>query len=82
MPELNPLAQIRVTRWVVGAYLFGALLHLGQLPLWVILVAAGGGLWRWRPPRDARACRAGFSRCHSPCCSPARCWPCSIRSTD
>jgi protein-glutamine gamma-glutamyltransferase len=45
MPELNPLAQLRVTRWVVGAYLFGALLHLGQLPLWVILVAGSGGIW-------------------------------------
>lgn len=45
MPEHNRPAQVRVTRWVVGAYLFGALLHLGQLPLWVMLVAGGGGVW-------------------------------------
>ena len=45
MPEPGMPVQIRVTRWVIGAYLFGALLHLGQLPLWVILVAAGGGMW-------------------------------------
>ncbi len=45
MPEHSMPAQRRVTAWVVGAYLFGALLHLGQLPLWVILVAGGGGIW-------------------------------------
>jgi protein-glutamine gamma-glutamyltransferase len=43
--EEGSQVQLRVTRWVVGAYLFGALLHLGQLPLWVILVACGGGAW-------------------------------------
>jgi protein-glutamine gamma-glutamyltransferase len=43
--EQSGPAQVRVTRWVVGAYLCGALLHLGQLPLWVILVACSGGVW-------------------------------------
>ncbi|HTV79448.1 MAG TPA: DUF3488 and transglutaminase-like domain-containing protein [Steroidobacteraceae bacterium] len=45
MPEADAPAQIRATRWVVGAFLFGALLHLGRLPLWVIVVAASGGAW-------------------------------------
>ena len=30
---------------MVGAYLIGALLHLGQVPLWVIVVACCGALW-------------------------------------
>jgi protein-glutamine gamma-glutamyltransferase len=45
VPEPNRPAQVRVTRWVVSAYLFGALLHLGQVPLWVIMAAGGGGIW-------------------------------------
>jgi protein-glutamine gamma-glutamyltransferase len=35
----------RVTHWVIGAYLCGALLHLGQVPWWVIGVAGGGAAW-------------------------------------
>ncbi len=38
-------SQRRATHWVIGAYLIGALLHLGQLPLWVTLIACGGALW-------------------------------------
>jgi protein-glutamine gamma-glutamyltransferase len=45
VPEQSRAAQVRVTRWVVGAYLFGALLHLGQVPLWVIMAACSGGVW-------------------------------------
>ncbi len=30
---------------MIGAYLGGALLHLGRVPLWVILVACGGAAW-------------------------------------
>lgn len=45
MPEQTLATQVRVTRWVVGAYLLGALLHLGQLPVWVIIVAGCGGAW-------------------------------------
>ncbi len=44
MSEL-PASGRRATHWMVGAYLFGALLHLGQVPVWVILVACGGALW-------------------------------------
>jgi len=42
MPEAAPP---RVTHWVVGAYLLGALLHLGQLPAWVSAVACAGAVW-------------------------------------
>jgi transglutaminase-like putative cysteine protease len=45
MPEPTRSAQVRVTRWVVSAYLFGALLHLGQVPLWVLMAAGGAGVW-------------------------------------
>ena len=37
--------QQRATRWMIGAYLVGALLHLGRVPLWVIAIACGGALW-------------------------------------
>jgi transglutaminase-like putative cysteine protease len=30
---------------MIGAYAGGALLHLGQVPLWVIVVACGGAVW-------------------------------------
>jgi transglutaminase-like putative cysteine protease len=30
---------------MIGAYVGGALLHLGQVPLWVILVACSGAAW-------------------------------------
>jgi transglutaminase-like putative cysteine protease len=40
-----PASGRRATHWMIGAYLFGALLHLGQVPPWVILVAASGALW-------------------------------------
>lgn len=45
MPDPSLTRQVRVTRWVVGAYVLGALLHLGQLPLWVIAVAWGCAAW-------------------------------------
>ncbi len=35
----------RATRWVVGAYLLGAMLHAGQVPLWVIALACAGAAW-------------------------------------
>jgi protein-glutamine gamma-glutamyltransferase len=35
----------RATYWMVGAYVGGVLLHLGQVPLWVIVVACGGAVW-------------------------------------
>jgi transglutaminase-like putative cysteine protease len=38
-------SQQRATHWVIGAYLIGAWLHLGQVPLWVIALACGGALW-------------------------------------
>jgi protein-glutamine gamma-glutamyltransferase len=40
-----PANERRATHWMLGAYLFGALLHLGQVPLWVIVVACGGAGW-------------------------------------
>jgi transglutaminase-like putative cysteine protease len=45
MAEPTRVAQVRVTRWLIGAYLLGALLHLGQLPLWVLVVAGSGAAW-------------------------------------
>ncbi len=45
VPDQAPAVRVRVTRWVVAAYLLGALLHLGQLPLWVIAVACSGAVW-------------------------------------
>ena len=42
----EPTARLRrATHWVIGAYVGGALLHLGQVPLWVIVMACCGGLW-------------------------------------
>ncbi|HEV2703284.1 MAG TPA: DUF3488 and transglutaminase-like domain-containing protein [Steroidobacteraceae bacterium] len=38
-------APRHATYWMVGAYVSGALLHLGQVPLWVIVVACGGAVW-------------------------------------
>jgi protein-glutamine gamma-glutamyltransferase len=35
----------RATHWMVGAYVMGALLHLGQVPLWVIVLACSGAAW-------------------------------------
>src|ERR1700733_1341372 len=35
----------RAMHWVLGAYLLGALLQLGQVPLWVIAMACGGAVW-------------------------------------
>jgi hypothetical protein len=35
----------RATHWMLGAYVGGALLHLGQVPLWVIALAGGGAAW-------------------------------------
>lgn len=35
----------RATHWVVLAYVGGALLHLGQVPLWVIVLAGAGAAW-------------------------------------
>ncbi len=37
--------QRRATHWMIGAYLLGALLHLGQVPSWVVIMACGGALW-------------------------------------
>jgi len=45
VPEPSGPAQVRVMRWVVAAYLFGALLHLGQVPLWVIVAAGSSSVW-------------------------------------
>jgi protein-glutamine gamma-glutamyltransferase len=45
MPDQTRREQIRVTRWVLGAYLLGALLHAGQLPPWVLLVGCSGAAW-------------------------------------
>ncbi len=50
-------APLRVSHWVVGAYLLGAFLHLGQVPLWVIVVACGGSAW---------ALAAAHGRAHLP----------------
>ncbi len=44
MPEL-PAGQRRATHWVIAAYLGGALLHLGRVPLWVTVLAGCGALW-------------------------------------
>jgi transglutaminase-like putative cysteine protease len=38
-------SQRRATHWVIGAYVGGALLHLGQVPSWVIVLACCGALW-------------------------------------
>jgi transglutaminase-like putative cysteine protease len=35
----------RATHWMVAAYVIGALLHLGQVPLWVIMLACSGAAW-------------------------------------
>ena len=35
----------RASHWMIGAYVGGVLLHLGQVPLWVIIVACGGAAW-------------------------------------
>ena len=35
----------RATHWMIGAFVLGTLLHLGQAPLWVILLACGGAAW-------------------------------------
>ncbi len=39
----QPAAHRRATYWMIGAFVLGALLHLGQAPIWVILLACGGG---------------------------------------
>ena len=41
----RPASQQRATHWMVGAYVMGALLHLGQVPLWVIVLACSGAAW-------------------------------------
>ena len=45
MLECLTSASERATHWMIGAYLIGALLHLGQVPSWVIVVACSGALW-------------------------------------
>lgn len=44
MAELPPGPK-RATHWMIGAYVGGALLHVGQVPLWVIGLACGGAAW-------------------------------------
>ncbi len=41
----QPASSHRATHWMVGAYVIGALLHLGQVPLWVIVLACSGAAW-------------------------------------
>src|SRR5580692_2195641 len=41
----QPQGQHRATHWMVGAFVMGALLHLGQVPLWVIVLACAGAAW-------------------------------------
>jgi protein-glutamine gamma-glutamyltransferase len=42
----DPVATpYRATHWMVAAYVSGALLHLGQVPLWVIVLACSGAGW-------------------------------------
>ncbi len=41
----QPASSQRATHWMVGAYVSGALLHLGQVPLWVIVLACSGAAW-------------------------------------
>ncbi len=38
-------SQRRATHWMLGAYVIGTLLHMGQVPLWVIVLAASGAGW-------------------------------------
>jgi transglutaminase-like putative cysteine protease len=40
-----PVNERRATHWMLGAYVFGAFLHLSQVPLWVTVVACGGAGW-------------------------------------
>src|SRR5580698_10886990 len=40
-----PPGPRHATHWMVGAYVLGALLHLGQVPLWVIVLACSGAAW-------------------------------------
>ncbi|HEY6453894.1 MAG TPA: DUF3488 and transglutaminase-like domain-containing protein [Steroidobacteraceae bacterium] len=41
----QPAKSRRATHWMVGAYVSGVLLHLGQVPLWVIVLACSGAAW-------------------------------------
>jgi transglutaminase-like putative cysteine protease len=38
-------AQKRATHWMVGAYVGGALLHLSEVPPWVLVIACAGAAW-------------------------------------
>ncbi|HEY4341199.1 MAG TPA: DUF3488 and DUF4129 domain-containing transglutaminase family protein [Steroidobacteraceae bacterium] len=35
----------RATHWMVAAYVLGALLHLGRVPAWVVVLACSGAAW-------------------------------------
>ena len=41
----SPPQRRRATHWMLGAYLGGAWLHLGQVPLWVLVVGCAGAGW-------------------------------------
>ncbi len=41
----EPVTSHRATHWMVGAFGIGALLHLGQMPLWVTVLAGGCAAW-------------------------------------
>ncbi len=81
-PVMQPSAShSRAAHWMIGAYLTGALLHLGQVPAWVILLAGGGATWALAAVHGRARLPGRFFKVALTLALTAPCWPCFVPST-